>query len=51
VHLADASPPVAELKPPVWSAARKVGMLTLRAYLLIAAALMVVKIVELALRH
>jgi Mn2+/Fe2+ NRAMP family transporter len=44
-------PPLVELTPPVWSAARKVGMLTLRFYLLIAAALMVVKVVELALGH
>jgi hypothetical protein len=44
-------PPLAELTPPVWSVARKVGMLTLRGYLLIAAALMVVKVVELAIGH
>jgi len=44
-------PPLSELTPPVWSAARKVGMLTLRGYLLIAAAMMVVKVVELALGH
>lgn len=44
-------PPLAELTPPVWSAARKIGMLTLRVYLLIAAILMVVKIVGLATGH
>jgi hypothetical protein len=44
-------PPLGELAPPAWSASRKVGMLILRGYLLIAAALMVVKVVEIALGH
>ena len=44
-------PPLSELTQPAWSAARKVGMLTLRGYLVIAAVLLVVKVVELALGH
>jgi hypothetical protein len=44
-------PPLAELTPPAWSAARKVGMLTLRRYLFIAARLVVVKVIELAVGH
>jgi hypothetical protein len=42
-------PPLAELPRPVWSTARKTGMLTLRVYLLVAAVLLVVKVVQLAL--
>ncbi|HEX9038491.1 MAG TPA: NRAMP family divalent metal transporter [Ktedonobacterales bacterium] len=45
------TPPLAELAPPVWSAARRIGLLVLRGYLLISAALLVVKVVELALGH
>ena len=41
-------PPLAELTKPVWSTSRKVGMLTLRAYLLIAVLLMVVKVIQIA---
>jgi ABC-type uncharacterized transport system permease subunit len=44
-------PPLEELTPPAWSASRRVGMLILRSYLLFAAALMVVKVVEIALGH
>jgi hypothetical protein len=44
-------PPLAQLPRPVWSTARKVGMLVLRAYLFLAVILMVVKIVQLALGH
>jgi Mn2+/Fe2+ NRAMP family transporter len=42
-------PPLAELTRPVWSATRKIGMLTLRLYLIIAVALLVVKVVQMAL--
>jgi Mn2+/Fe2+ NRAMP family transporter len=42
-------PPLAELPRPVWSTARKSGMLTLRVYLLVAAVLLVVKVAQLAL--
>ena len=41
-------PPLAELPRPVWSTTTKVGMITLRGYLLIAVLLMVVKVVQLA---
>lgn len=44
-------PPLAELTKPVWSPARKIGMFTLRAYLLVAVILLVVKIVQLAIGH
>jgi Mn2+/Fe2+ NRAMP family transporter len=44
-------PPLAELTKPVWSPARKIGMLTLRGYLIIAVLLMVVKVAQLALVH
>jgi Mn2+/Fe2+ NRAMP family transporter len=44
-------PPLAELTPPAWSAARKFGLLTLRLYLFIAAGLLVVKVIELAVGH
>ncbi|MBV9579723.1 MAG: Nramp family divalent metal transporter [Chloroflexi bacterium] len=42
-------PPLATLHRPVWSTTRKVGMLVLRGYLLIAALLLIVKVVQLAL--
>ena len=42
-------PPLAELSKPVWSTTRKVGMLTLRIYLVVATALLVFKIVQLAI--
>jgi hypothetical protein len=41
-------PPLEELPRPVWSAIRKVGMITLRGYMVIAALLMIVKVVQLA---
>jgi hypothetical protein len=41
-------PPLALLNRPVWSPARKLGMLALRSYLFVAAALLVVKVVQLA---
>ncbi len=41
-------PPLEELPRPVWSATRTVGMITLRGYLVVAALLMVVKVVQLA---
>ncbi|HLG62050.1 MAG TPA: NRAMP family divalent metal transporter [Ktedonosporobacter sp.] len=44
-------PPLQELTKPTWSATRKIGMFTLRAYLLIAVILMVVKVAQLALGH
>ncbi len=42
-------PPLATLPKPVWSTARKIGMLTLRGYLVIALLLVVVKVVQLVL--
>jgi Mn2+/Fe2+ NRAMP family transporter len=44
-------PPLTSLPRPVWSTARTVGMLTMRLYLVVAVALMAVKIVQLALGH
>ena len=44
-------PPLAELTRPTWSVTRKIGMFTLRAYLLIAVILLVVKTVQLATGH
>jgi len=44
-------PPLAELMKPTWSITRKIGMFTLRAYLLIAVILLVVKVVHLAIGH
>ena len=44
-------PPLEMLPKPMWSTTRKVAMLTLRAYLLIAAVLLVVRVVQLALGH
>jgi Mn2+/Fe2+ NRAMP family transporter len=44
-------PPLASLSKPVWSMPRKIGMLTLRGYLVIALLLVVVKIIQLALGH
>ncbi len=44
-------PPLEALPKPVWSTARKVGMITLRGYLVVAMLLLVVKIVQLALGH
>jgi len=41
-------PPLANLPRPVWSTTRKAGMIALRGYLLVAALLMVVKVVQLA---
>jgi Mn2+/Fe2+ NRAMP family transporter len=42
-------PPLSELPRPVWSMSRKGAMLALRGYLLVAALLLVVKVVQLAL--
>jgi hypothetical protein len=42
--------PLAELTRPTWSAARKVGMFTLHLSLVIAVVLMVIKVIQLALR-
>lgn len=44
-------PPLAELTRPVWSMTRKVGLFTLRLYLVIAVVLMVIKVIQLALGH
>jgi len=44
-------PPLAELPRPVWSTARKVAMLTLRLYLVVAAVLLAARVVQLALGH
>jgi Mn2+/Fe2+ NRAMP family transporter len=44
-------PPLAELAGPVWSPGRKLGMITLRVYLLIAVSLVIVRIVQLSLGH
>ena len=41
-------PPLAELPKPVWSLGRRIGMLTLRIYLVIAVALLVYKFIVLA---
>jgi Mn2+/Fe2+ NRAMP family transporter len=42
-------PPLEDLPKPVWSVTRTLGMYTLRGYLLIAAAMLIVKVVRLAL--
>jgi NRAMP (natural resistance-associated macrophage protein)-like metal ion transporter len=42
-------PPLVDLPKPAWSTTRNVGMITLRAYLVIAALLMVIKVVQLAI--
>jgi hypothetical protein len=44
-------PPLSELPRPRWSPGRRLGMLTLRCYLVVAVGLVVVKIVELAGAH
>ena len=44
-------PPLEELERPVWGLPRKIGMFTLRAYLLIAVILLVVKTVQIATGH
>ncbi len=44
-------PPLETLPKPVWSPLRTVGMLAMRGYLVVAALLMVVKVVQLALGH
>jgi len=44
-------PPLALLRRPAWSPARRVGMFSLRCYLVGAVALVIVKIVQLAAAH
>ncbi|MGP7996230.1 MAG: NRAMP family divalent metal transporter [Streptosporangiaceae bacterium] len=44
-------PPLAELARPAWSPGRKLGMITLRLYLVVAVSLVIVKIVQLSLAH
>ena len=41
-------PPLVFLERPVWSTTREVGMLVLRGYLIVAAVLLIVKVVQLA---
>jgi Mn2+/Fe2+ NRAMP family transporter len=50
-RLAWRMPPLETLPKPVWSTARKVGMFTLRAYLVVAILLVAVKVAQLALGH
>jgi hypothetical protein len=42
------TPPLSELRPPHWSPARKLALLLLRGYVLVAALLVVIKVVQLA---
>ncbi len=44
-------PPLAELKPPVWSRGQRIGMVALRGYLVVAVVLLAVKIGQLASGH
>jgi Mn2+/Fe2+ NRAMP family transporter len=44
-------PALSELPRPAWSAGRRIGMITLRAYLLVAVTLVIVKIIQLAIAH
>jgi NRAMP (natural resistance-associated macrophage protein)-like metal ion transporter len=44
-------PPLDQLPRAAWSPARKIGMITLRLYLLIAVGLVVVRVIELSLAH
>jgi len=44
-------PPLESLARPAWSPGRKLGLLTLRLYLVIAVSLVIVKIVQLSLAH
>jgi Mn2+/Fe2+ NRAMP family transporter len=44
-------PPLELLERPVWSRTRKVGMLTLRGYLVIAVLMLIVKAIEVSLGH
>jgi hypothetical protein len=50
-HASWRMPPLAELPAPVLSAQRKVGLIVLRGYLLVAVALVIVKIVQVSLGH
>lgn len=43
-------PPLEELTKPTWSTTRTIGMLTMRLYLIIAVILLVVKVIQLAIR-
>lgn len=42
-------PPISELQKPVWSKTRKLGMILLRGYLLVAVIMIIVKVVQIAL--
>lgn len=42
-------PPLSELPKPVWSKVQKIGMITLRGYLLIMVAMLVTKVIQMAL--
>lgn len=44
-------PPFELLERPVWSRTRKVGMLTLRSYLVIAVLMLIIKAIEVSLGH
>lgn len=44
-------PPVEELTRPAWGLTRKIGMFTLRAYLLIAVILLIVKTIQVSIGH
>ncbi len=44
-------PPLSKLSKPVWSPVRKLGMLTLRLYLVLAVVMLVIKAVRLAMGH
>jgi hypothetical protein len=44
-------PPLALLRRPAWSPGRRLGMISLRCYLVAAVALVIVKVVQLAAAH
>ena len=44
-------PPLELLERPVWSRTRKVGMITLRGYLVIAVLMLIVRAIEVGLGH
>jgi len=44
-------PPLDQLSRPAWSPERKLGMIVLRLYLLVAGGLVIVKVVQLSLAH
>ena len=44
-------PPLELLKRPAWSRTRKIGMITLRGYLVIAVLMLIVKAIEVGIAH